>query len=458
MKYFPSLIASIFLVLSGCSSTTADDILETRVLSLNESILVGDLKANPADPYLNVAPDGTIFLSWTEDSKDAEGRDAFIASASRKGLGKSRRMNDRPGQVHQYGGDNRTKFTVTPDGGIAAVWSATLPEYKTGEMRVTYADEDGSFHPAVTLNDDGMPVNHAFGTIATSPNGKLYASWIDGRNRNFVGMADPLSPAEARKNIKMKDLTIPESTMQMGPRQRKEYEHDNSQLMMAVSEDSGRTWGKNYPITGMKVCSCCVPNIAFLDRGETVVVSYRFVAEDFLRDQVVVRSIDGGKTFSEPTYMSQDGWIAEFCPHAATSMANDNQGKIHLAWFTAGRTDEETGIYYTYSEDGGQSFAPRHLLSSTPPHTILHAEVRADENDTIWVAWENFVDNRPQIFLAHLDQDTGKWSKSHQVSDGTNNSILPMLAAGGDEVYVAWTERKGETSKVRLRSATLARY
>ena len=68
MKYFPSLIASIFLVLSGCSSTTADDILETRVLSLNESILVGDLKANPADPYLNVAPDGTIFLSWTEDS------------------------------------------------------------------------------------------------------------------------------------------------------------------------------------------------------------------------------------------------------------------------------------------------------------------------------------------------------------------------------------------------------
>ena len=65
---------------------------------------------------------------------------------------------------------------------------------------------------------------------------------------------------------------------------------------------------------------------------------------------------------------------------------------------------------------------------------------------------------RPQIFLAYLDQDKGEWSESHQVSDGTNNSILPMLAAGGDEVYVAWTERKGETSKVRLRSATLARY
>jgi hypothetical protein len=73
----------------------------------------------------------------------------------------------------------------------------------------------------------------------------------------------------------------------------------------------------------------------------------------------------------------------------------------------------------------------------------------------VWVAWENIVEEKPQIFLAHLDQDQGEWSESYQVSDGTHNSILPMLAADGETVYVAWTDKKGEDSQVMLRSAAL---
>jgi hypothetical protein len=458
MKRALLLLAGLSLTLSGCSSTEADDASGAPVLSFDESITVGDPEANPADQYLKVAPDGTVFLSWTEDAQE-KGRDAFVATVNEKGLGEPRQMNDQPGQVQSYGGDNRTKFTITPDGGMAALWSSYGSgggKGAGGNMKVVYAEAGGSFQPAATLNDDGMTVNHAFGTINTSPNGKLYATWIDGRNRNFVGMSDPISPAESRQHIKMKDLTIPESTLARPARPMKVYEYDNSQLMMASSEDGGKTWSKNYPVTGMRVCSCCVPTIAFLDGGETVIVSYRLVTDEFLRDQVVVRSTDGGLTFSGPTYISVDGWIAEFCPHAATSMTNDHRERIHAAWFTAGRTEEEAGIYYTYSDDAGQSFAPRHLLARTPAHTILHAEVRADKNNRIWVAWENFVEDRPQIFLAHLDQDTGEWSESYQVSDGTHNSILPMLAADGEAVYVAWTDKKGEDSQVKLRSATLS--
>jgi hypothetical protein len=284
----------------------------------------------------------------------------------------------------------------------------------------------------------------------------MYATWIDGRNRNFIGMSEPISTAEARKDIKMKDLTLPESTLSRPARPMKVYEYDNSQLMMASSEDGGMTWSKNYPVTGMQVCSCCVPNIAFLDGGETVIVSYRFVTDEYLRDQVVVRSTDGGQTFSEPTYISEDGWIATFCPHAAASMTNDNRERLHAAWFTGGRTPEEAGIYYTYSDAAGRSFAPRRLMARTPAHTVLHAEVRVDKNDRVWVAWENIVEEKPQIFLAHLDQDQGEWSESYQISDGTHNSILPMLAADGETVYVAWTDKKGEDSQVMLRSAALS--
>lgn len=49
----------------------------------------------------------------------------------------------------------------------------------------------------------------------------------------------------------------------------------------------------------------------------------------------------------------------------------------------------------------------------------------------------------------------GEWSESYQLSDGTHNSILPTLAADGENVYVAWADKKGEDSQVKLRSATL---
>jgi hypothetical protein len=460
MKTRLVLLAGISLVFSGCGTTEVDDPLVEKGLTFNDPISVGSPEGNSADQYLKVAPDGTVFLSWTEDAGDPGGRNAFIATVNTEELGEPQQMNDQPGTVQTYGGDNRTKFILTPEGGIAAIWASMTPgkaggKGAGGDMKVTYAVAGGSFQPAANLNDDGMAVNHAFGTIAASPNGKLYATWIDGRNRNFIGMSDPISPAESRQGIKMRDLTIPESTMRMGARPMRMYEHDNSQLMMASSEDGGQTWGENYPVTGMRVCSCCVPNIAFLDGGETVIVSYRFVTDEFLRDQVVVRSTDGGSTFSEPTYISEDGWIATFCPHAAASMTSDSRNRIHAAWFTGGRTNEEAGIYYTYSDDAGQTFAPRRLMARTPAHTVLHAEVRVDKDNRVWVAWENFVGDRPQIFLAYQDQGEGEWSESYQVSAGTHNSILPMLAAGGGDVYVAWTDKKGEASQVTLRSATL---
>ncbi len=272
-------------------------------------------------------------------------------------------------------------------------------------------------------------------------------------------MSEPESTAERRKDIKMRDLTIPKSVMNMGPRARRNFVEQNSQLWMAVSEDGGKTFGENYPITEITVCACCVPTISFLDGGDTVVVSYRFVTEDYLRDNVVIRSTDGGKTFSEPTYISDDGWIATFCPHAGSSVIADNTGRLHSLWFTGGRPDaDETGIYYTYSDDRGKSFAPRKLMDKTPSHTVLHAQIVVDGDNHLWGVWENIAEGEmnPQIFLAHRAADATQWSESYRVSDGSTTAMLPALATDGQKVYVSWTEKQGETSTVKVRTAALA--
>jgi hypothetical protein len=465
-----ALLAAASPGLSGCGGTNSEaplaqtDQSSTRInMVFDEIVSLGNADKNPADQYLQSGADGQMLLTWTEDSDGVRARNAFMATLNGKGgiAGETRRINDVPGEVHWYGGDNRLKFTVTPDGGMTAVYASPLAEFKTGVVKTARADKDGDFLPSAILNDDergSVPVAHAFAAIATSPNGKVYATWIDSRSRTLTGMAKPESTAERRKDIKMRDLTIPESVMKMGPQARRNFVEQNSQLWMAVSEDGGKTFGENYPITEIVVCACCVPTISFLDGGDTVVVSYRYVTEDYLRDNVVIRSIDGGKTFSEPTYISEDGWVATFCPHAGSSVIADNGDRLHSLWFTGGRADaDEAGIYYTFSDDVGKTFAPRKLMAKTPSHTVLHAQIVVDGNNHLWGVWENIAEGemKPQIFLAHRRADDTEWSQTYQVSDGTTTAMLPTLATDGQRVYVSWTEKQGETSTVKVRTAAL---
>ncbi len=428
------LLAGISLAVSGCSGTQADDTPLTdspitKVLSLSEEITVGNLQDNAASPYFKVSPSGEVFLGWTEeDEGEGDGRNAFIASwnTASKALGEPRRINDDPGEVHAYGGDNRPKLTIGADGSVAAIWATPLAKYHTGYIQVAHADKGGVFSPSSTLNDDGKAVAHSFPNIYTSPDGRVYATWIDGRNRT---KAPPRDDPQALMNM-------------------------SSQLFMAMSEDGGKTYGENYLIS-KAICACCVPNIVFLDGGKTLVVSHRFVDKDSVRDHVAVRSTDGGKTFSAPVMISDDGWVTG-CPHAGISIASDSEDRIHALWFTAGRTEEEAGIYYTFSKDGGLSYEPRQLVAKTPAKSVLHTQVTTDKNDNVWATWVNIEGEKPQIFLAHRDQGKTEWSHTYQVSDDTGNAVLPSMAVDAENVYVAWTEKKGESSQVKLRWAPLA--
>ena len=418
-------VVALSLLLSGCAQTEGTDsasmdLIAPPALSFTEPVTVGNPVDNPSDSYMRTGPNGEVFLSWTEEAEGEEGRNVFVATLGSDGRvsGEPRQMNDQPGEISSHGGENLAKFTVNLNGGVAGIWMKSLPEYHTGEMRFAHADSDAAFSAATTLNDDDRTVNHAFSTITTGPDGKVYAAWIDGRNRTS-------------------------------------FEDDRQQMFMAVSEDGGRSYSENHLVAN-GVCPCCRPNIAFLDGGETLIVSHRFVTKpDNIRNHVVIRSTDGGQTFGDPVLISDDGWASSGCPHAGASMTADALGQIHSVWWTGGRTDEEAGIYYTYSEDGGQSFLPRQLITKASPKRVLHTQVRTDSNNNLYAVWVNIQDEKPQIFLAHRQTGTAEWSPIEQLSDGTQNALYPMLAVDHDRLYVTWTEKKGETSQVKVRTALL---
>jgi hypothetical protein len=97
-------------------------------------------------------------------------------------------------------------------------------------------------------------------------------------------------------------------------------------------------------------------------------------------------------------------------------------------------------------------------MAKTPSHTVLHAQIVVDGNNHLWGIWENIAEGEmnPQIFLAHRAADATQWSPAYRVSDGTTVAMLPTLATDGQKVYVSWTEKQGETSTVKVRTAALA--
>ena len=422
-------VVCLSLALSVCSGTRGDDSSLSDDLSLqpvfpfDEPIVVGEPETNPADAYLVTSDEGTVFLSWTAERSDGQGRNLFIAKVTRDGqqLTEIRQANQK--SISGHGGENLAKFAVAPDENVAAIWTpfSAEPGHPGLPLKLTHAESGGSFSPETVLNDDKKEVHRAnFSTIGTSPNGKIFAAWLDGRN----------------------DL-------------------DAKQLFMGVSEDGGRTFSRNYSIAP-EACPCCRPSIEFLEGGQTVVVAYRqnalpsgYITPDNVRDHVMIRSTDGGETFGDPVLISDDGWVPIGCPHTGISIDVDSEDRIHALWWTGGRAADEAGIYYTHSEDGGKSFLPRQLLFKTPADTVLHTQVVLDRNDTIYAAWVGIEQERPHIFFAHRGAGQEEWSPIYNASDTTWNALYPMVTVDDQRLYVAWTEKKGEASQVKLRTAPL---
>ena len=86
---------------------------------------------------------------------------------------------------------------------------------------------------------------------------------------------------------------------------------------------------------------------------------------------------------------------------------------------------------------------------------MLHTEITVDENDTVYVAWEGLKEDRAQVFLAYRSAGKGEWSPTYQITDGTWNTFYPILTTDDKNLYISWTERKDEDSRVRLQTSPL---
>lgn len=404
----PVVLALSAALVTACGSGTIDaaDVFDGEVLTIAE--------ADATHPTVAVDPrDGTVYIAWvgvTEGESNVYlARLDASGSPPRAGAGPVR-VNDVPGDAAPHE-QAPAQVRVGPEGEVYVVWqnNTIVPgrRFPASDLRFARSTDGGrSFEPAIYVNDDagGPPASHTFHDLVVAPDGTIYVSWIDGR--------DP---------------------------------DRGSRIRVARSSDGGRSFGPSTVVDDEEACPCCRTALALGPRGE-LYIAWRKVFEGSIRDIVLARSTDGGRSFGPPVRVHEDDWDFEACPHAGPAVEVDDGGRIHVAWYTGAEGRE--GLWYATSDDAAARFSPPRPLLATgwaPPSLIRLAL----HEGRVWAAWDDRRDGDRRVVVATVPP-AGRRIAARGDVKGTEigRGSAPAVAVGGGVRAVVWLEDGAVRSRV----------
>jgi hypothetical protein len=356
---------------------------------------------------------------WVEKRGDTS--NVVLATVTRDGkpLRAPVRVNATPGDASTHD-QAPPQVAVGPGGEVYVVWQKSTEVegrmYPVSDLRFAYSTDGGrSFSPTLTVNDDagGLPTSHSFHNLAVAGDGTVYVGWLDGRAQEAARKGRP-------------DEGHGHGHDASGP---------GSELRVASWRDGDAAFSQSVRVDG-NVCPCCRASLAVGQDG-AVYVAWRKVYPGDVRDIVVARSSDGGRTFTTPVKVHKDGWVFHGCPHAGPSLAVDGKGRLFASWYTG--KEGQQGLYYAVSDDGGKSFGKPVTLVTDDFVPVAQARLATGE-DGVWAAWGD-PRGANQVHIGHLDGTSVAEAGTPEAGS------IPSIAFAGDEGAVVW--RAGQTVRIR---------
>ena len=404
----------IALFLSACSNAT-----ERQVTSVPNGIKVSSDSKHASESGIAVATDGRIFVVWSERDENKK-YDIYVRE-----YGDDLGPKSDPVHVNPNAGEARTWYgdapsvLVAPDGKIYVAWNRVYPDGSLGNDLVLSTSNDGgkTFGEPLKINDDTAPASHGMHGMTLDADGRVLISWLDERYlkrsqaRSQLNVGPPFhamvfsqSPAVASKET--------------------EPEEPDAELYFATVAD-GKLEGPNRKI-GTAICPCCRVSVASARDG-SIYLAFRKVWDAQFRHISIVRSLDGGKTFSEPAQMSDDKWKLYACPVNGPAMRVSEKNELEIAWYSGGERAEK-GLYRAISTDRGATFSAPALVSTAP--------VKGSPA----FAGDSLVFASPeQVFLSTA-------GPARSLTDGTT----PSAVAVGAKIIMVITKRTDESSSIWL--------
>ncbi len=346
--------------------------------------------AQTAEPAF--APDGRLWLAF------AVGDTVYAAPSRDKGASFEPAVvvATVPDGVIDANGEARPKIVALGDGALVASYTARPEKSYNGAIAVARSSDGGkSFSQPQPLVDG---VGQRFDVFLASPKGRLYIAWLDKRDAEDAKKAG-------------KDFA-------------------GSGIAVGWSDDGGKTFAGKKILMDHS-CECCRVAAA-LDRDGLPVFAWRHVYGTNLRDHYVAKlSADGAQLTGGR--VSEDAW-ATTCPHHGPSLAIDAAGAWHVVWFTNGKNRK--GLFYAKSVDGGKSFSEPAKFGDDA-RAPSHAAVLASK-DQLYRVWKEFDGTTTSIVL-QMSRNAGKdWSEPHVLATTADASDHPLLVEHKGAVYLSW--------------------
>lgn len=303
------------------------------------------------------------------------------------------------GGVIDANGEARPKVVEAKDGSLLVAYTTRPEKSYNGAVFTTRSSNAGeSFAPPTQLIEGS---GQRFDIYGLSPNGKLYAAWLDKRNADKA-------KAEGR-------------------------DFAGSGVAVAWSNDNGASFeGKSILMDHS--CECCRVAMAF-DRDRSPVFAWRHAFDGNLRDHYVGKlSKDGSRLVGGR--VSEDEW-ATSCPHHGPSLAVDARGVYHIVWFSRGKARQ--GLFYSQSADGGKSFSAPEKFGDdamAPSHAFVLAQKR-----DVYRVWKEFDGTTTTLMLQHSRDGGRRFDRARVAAQTKDASDHPLLIARPGAVFLSWLTR-----------------
>ena len=344
-------------------------------------------------PNLTVAADGRVFLSWIEPDTPQ----GYVLRFSVRGAqGWSAPKTIARGANWFVSDADVPSLAVLSDGTLAADWfvASVGPRSEAYDVNLVLSKDGGTtWSKPLMPHRDGKKRQHGFVSLLPTPDAKLAAIWLDGRNM----------PSEEEGDMALMYTTIAANGT-LGP----ETQIDN------------------------RACECCKTSMTATADG--LVAVYRDRSDKEIRDISIVRYANG--RWSRPQALTNDGWEIDGCPINGPAVSANGRN-VAVAWFTA--PDDKSQVYVLMSADSGKTFGKKIRIDDGNP--IGRVDVVSRSSGAAVVSWVERTSQGAQVRVREVAAN-GTAAAPMNVSGtfGLGSGVFPRMVRSGDDIVVAWTD------------------
>ncbi|MEO8682185.1 MAG: sialidase family protein [Vicinamibacterales bacterium] len=384
-----------------------------------------------------IASDGDfVVVTWGARTPAGVG-DVFVAVSRDAGVsfGPPVQVNTRIGEA-RLSGETGPRVAVHQTAGAAdpqvvVLWNAKV-DGRTEIRSARSLDAGRTFGAPVTLQTAGAAGDRGWPALAVDGDGAAHALWLDHR-----AMADPAGAHQHAGH----DASVPASDQRDGVAMAQK-----SGLYYARVGAAGVTADREL-VKG--VCYCCKTALATGAPG-SLFAAWRQVYAGNIRDIAFAQSRDGGKTFSAPVRISDDGWQLDGCPDDGPAIVVDRAETIHIVWPTViGGANPEGALFYTSTRDG-RTFTPRQRIPTLGSPKPSHPQIGQDRGGRLYVAWDEVRNGVRSAAMRTLTVPQGKAVFGEAQAIGTGSGAYPVMAAAPRGLLVAWTSGAADQSTIKV--------